>query len=104
MLPREAFHVTDVLVVVPWTVAANWSVPPVMDEVEAGEIVTEATEELEGEVAGAGEEAPELEEGAGVEGPSHGAPAFPLRVHDDAVLKKAIDLLRSQPAAVGKAA
>ena len=46
---------TDVLVVVPWTVAANWSVPPVMDEVEAGEIVTEATEELEGEVAGAGE-------------------------------------------------
>jgi hypothetical protein len=56
MLPREAFHVTDVLVVVPWTVAANWSVPPVMDEVEAGEIVTEATEELEGEVAGDGEE------------------------------------------------
>jgi len=56
------------------------------------------------EVAGAAEETPEFEEGAGVEAPSHGAPAFPLRLHDDPILKKAIDLLRSQPAAVGKAA
>jgi carboxyl-terminal processing protease len=56
------------------------------------------------EMGNAADEGPELEEGAGVEAPSHGAPTFPPRLRDDPILKKAIDLLRSQPAAVGKAA
>lgn len=56
------------------------------------------------EMANAADEGAELEEGAGVEAPSRGAPAFPPRLHDDPILKKAIDLLRSQPAAMGKAA
>ncbi|HKO05619.1 MAG TPA: S41 family peptidase [Candidatus Acidoferrales bacterium] len=55
------------------------------------------------EMANAGEEATDLEDGAALEAPGHGPPAFPLRPHDDAVLKKAIEILRSPAAAVGKA-
>ena len=43
MLPNEAFQVTDLLEVDPWTDAVKESVPPVADFAEAGEIVTEVT-------------------------------------------------------------
>ena len=43
MLPNEAFHVTLLSEVVPATVAANDSLPLMMDEAEGGEMVTELT-------------------------------------------------------------
>jgi len=43
MLPNEAFQVTDLLEVDPWTDAVKESVPLVADLAEAGEIVTEVT-------------------------------------------------------------
>jgi|SRR5579863_2539198 hypothetical protein len=43
MVPSSAFHVTAVLVVVPATVALNWSVPPVIDEAVPGVTVTAVT-------------------------------------------------------------
>jgi hypothetical protein len=55
MLPRDAFHVTDLSDAVPWTDAANRNVAPVVNEAEAGEIVTEVTAGL------LGAEGPELE-------------------------------------------
>ncbi len=70
----------------------------------AGKALNETGVKPSVEVASAADEATEVEEGGEVEAPSHGAPAFPPHVHDDPVLRKAIDLLRSQPAAAGKAA
>jgi hypothetical protein len=43
MVPKAAFQVTEVLEVVPLTVAVNGSVPLVVEEAEAGETVTEVT-------------------------------------------------------------
>jgi hypothetical protein len=43
MLPEEAFHVTDVAEVVPWTVAVKCWVLPLIREEEVGEIVTDVT-------------------------------------------------------------
>jgi hypothetical protein len=45
MLPSEAFQVTDLLDVDPWTDAVNGSVPRVAEVAEVGEIVTEVTAE-----------------------------------------------------------
>ncbi len=70
----------------------------------AGKALNETGVKPSVEVASAADEATEVEEGGEVEAPSHGAPAFPPHVHDDPVLRKAIDMLRSQPAAAGKAA
>jgi hypothetical protein len=52
MFPDEAFQVTDLSEVVPWTVAVNVRVPVVIEEAEEGEIVTEVTT---GPGGGAGE-------------------------------------------------
>jgi carboxyl-terminal processing protease len=70
----------------------------------AGKALNETGVKPSVEMANAAEEAPGVDESTVGQVPEHGAPAFPLRAHDDAVLKKAIDLLRSQSAAVGKAA
>ncbi len=43
MLPSEAFQVTDLLDVVPWTDAVNGRVPLVPEVAEVGEIVTDVT-------------------------------------------------------------
>jgi hypothetical protein len=43
IIPREAFHVTAVLDAVPWTLAANESLPDVIEDAVAGDIVTEVT-------------------------------------------------------------
>jgi positive regulator of sigma E activity len=43
MVPSAADQVTDLLEAVPWTVALNWAVPPVLTDVEAGETATEVT-------------------------------------------------------------
>jgi len=43
MAPNVAFHVTDLLVVDPATVAANVSVPPVIEVAGDGDTVTELT-------------------------------------------------------------
>ena len=40
-MPRAAFHVTDLFVFVPLTVALNCAVPPVASDDVAGETVTE---------------------------------------------------------------
>ena len=53
ILPNEAFHVTVLSEVVPATVAANESLPLMMDEAEEGEIVTELTAGSGGGGAGA---------------------------------------------------
>jgi hypothetical protein len=41
--PRAAFQLTDLLLAVPWTVAENCTVAPVVADAEAGVIVTEVT-------------------------------------------------------------
>jgi len=51
MLPAEAFQVTDLLVVVPATAAANWIVPPSAEEAVLGEMEIELTVEPDGELA-----------------------------------------------------
>jgi hypothetical protein len=43
ILPSAVFHVTPLLVVVPWTVAVNGSVPEVIDDATPGLTVTEVT-------------------------------------------------------------
>jgi hypothetical protein len=43
MLPSAAFHVTDLLEVVPTTLAVKGIVPPVTEEAEEGETATEVT-------------------------------------------------------------
>jgi hypothetical protein len=43
IVPREAFRVTVLLVVVPWTVAVNESIPEVIEGAVVGDIVTEVT-------------------------------------------------------------
>jgi hypothetical protein len=43
MVPSATFQVTDLSVVVPWTVAVNGIVPLVSEEAVAGETVTEVT-------------------------------------------------------------
>jgi hypothetical protein len=55
ILPADACHVTDLSDAVPWTDAVNASVPPVVNEAEAGEIPTEVTVGL------LGPEGPELD-------------------------------------------
>jgi hypothetical protein len=45
MLPRAAVQTIEVLVVVPWTLALNCSVPSVAVEADAGEMVTEVAVE-----------------------------------------------------------
>jgi len=49
-LPSDAFHVTDLLEVVPSTVAVNGSVPELIEDAVAGDIATDVTV---GEEAGA---------------------------------------------------
>jgi carboxyl-terminal processing protease len=56
------------------------------------------------EVAHNGDETADLQETPAGQTPGHGVTSFQLRPHDDAVLKKALELLRSAPAAAGKAA
>jgi hypothetical protein len=43
MLPKEAFHVTFLFDVVPCTVAANGTVPRVIEDAVPGDTVTELT-------------------------------------------------------------
>jgi hypothetical protein len=43
MFPRAAFHVTVLSVTVPWTLAVNCNVPPVLAEVDAGDTEIEVT-------------------------------------------------------------
>lgn len=43
MLPNEAFQVTDLSEVVPWTFAINGRVPVTIEKPEEGEILTEVT-------------------------------------------------------------
>jgi hypothetical protein len=45
MIPSEAFHVTLLLVAVPWTVPANDRVPPGIDFAGEGDTVTDVTSE-----------------------------------------------------------
>jgi hypothetical protein len=53
ILPRAAFHVTDLSETVPCTLAAKVNVPPVDAEAEPGVTVTEVTTGLGGGVVGA---------------------------------------------------
>ena len=45
IVPGEAFQVTEVFVALPWILAANCRVPPVLTEPDVGETVTEVTPE-----------------------------------------------------------
>jgi hypothetical protein len=56
------------------------------------------------EVANAGDEGADLEEAPDTQAPGHPGTSFVLRVHDDAALKKAIELLRAISGAPAKAA